>query len=256
MSTYRWQNRRGHRVERELFPGGSTLALAAAGAVPPLSGAAIGALVAGSLTFDWSLGMNGLTYDELYKLSSVYRGMRVTARFSAIVGVALVLLAAIGASRALGRIARPPLRGAATAALAALVLFDLRMEPGLGNYPRGIPSIYSRVTPDMVLIELPVDPQIDYMYFSTSHWARLVGGYSGFPRYSFMLREGWKAWPAPQSIDFFRRAGATHLTYNCALEPYPWRCGTALEMLDARPDLELMATGLWQGKPTRLYRLR
>ena len=29
--------------------------------------------------------------------------------------------------------------------------------------------------------------QVDYMYFSTCHWARLLGGYSGFPRYSVNL---------------------------------------------------------------------
>jgi hypothetical protein len=254
--TYRWRGGRGHRVERELFPGSSTLALAAAGAVPPLAGASIATLVAGALTFDWSLGLNGLTYDELYRLSSVYRGMRVTARFSAIVGVALVLLAASGTARLLDGVRRPGFRAAACAALALAVLFDLRMDPGLGAYPEGVPPIYSRVTPDMVLIELPVEPQIDYMYFSTQHWAHLVGGYSGFPRYTSTLMDGWKAWPAAASIDFFKRTGATHLTYNCALEDRPWRCATALEMLDNHPGLERLASGLWQGKETRLYRLR
>ena len=256
LSTYRWRGGRGHRVERELFPGTSTLVLAAAGAVPPLAGATIAALVAGSLTFDWSLGLNGLTYDELHSLSPAHRGMRVTARFSAIVGVALVLLGAVGTSRLLRRIGSPRARAAGTAALALIVLFDLRMEPGLGPYPEDIPSIYSRVTPDMVLIELPVDRQIDYMYFSTRHWATLVGGYSGFPRYTTTLMDGWKAWPTPESIDFFRRTGATHLTYNCALEDRPWRCATALEMLGAHPGLEPLASSVWRGKDTRLYRLR
>src|SRR5207244_6406476 len=37
LSTYRWQGGRGHKVERELFPGATTVALAAAGALPPLS---------------------------------------------------------------------------------------------------------------------------------------------------------------------------------------------------------------------------
>ena len=67
---------------------------------------------------------------------------------------------------------------------------------------------------------------------------------------------GWKAWPAPESLDHFRHAGATHLTYNCALEEFPWRCGIALQMLDAAPQLELVASGLWQGKQTRLYRYK
>jgi hypothetical protein len=253
---YRWLGGRGHRVERELFPGTSTIVLAAAGMIPPLGAPSMAAIVAGALTFDWSLGLNGLTYDELYRLSPVYRGMRMTARFSVIVGMALVLLATVGTSRLLRRVTRPGARAAACAALSVIVLADLRMDPGVSAYPEGIPSIYAAVTPDMVLVDLPPDPQIDYMYFSTSHWARLVGGYSGFPRYSSNLMDGWKAWPAPTSIDFFKKTGATHLTYNCALEQRPWRCATALDMLDAHPGLERLASGLWDGKETRLYRVR
>jgi len=254
--TYEWQRGRGHRLERELFPGSSTIVLAAAGALPPLGTASMAALVAGAFAFDWSMGLNGLTYDELYRLSSVYRGMRITARFGAIVGVALVLLGSIGMARVLRRARSPLARASLTAVVSVAVLFDLRMAPGLTSYPSGIPSIYLSVTPDMVLVELPVDHHIDYMYFSTSHWARLVGGYSGFPKYTEPLMDGWKAWPSPDSIAFYRRAGATHLTYNCALEERPWRCATALEMLDAHPGLELIASGRWQGKDTRLYRLR
>lgn len=255
LHTYRWQGARGHRVERELFPGTATIALAAAGAIPPLTAVTTASLVAGAFAFDWSLGLNGLTYDELYRSSSVYRGMRVMARFSAIVGVALVLLGAAGAARLLRR-APSRARPFACAALALAVLFDLRMDPHLGPFPQGIPPIYSRVTPDMVLVELPVDPQITYMYFSTFHWGSLVGGYSGFPKYTEALMDGWKTWPSPRALDFFRRTGATHLTYNCGLEDRPWRCATAFETLDNAPGLELMASGLWQGKEARLYRLR
>lgn len=253
--SYRWQGGRGHRVERELFPGTGTLLLAAAGAAPPLSAGTAAALVAGAFAFDWSLGLNGLTYDQLYSLSSVYRGMRVVARFSVIVGVALVLLGAAGTARLLRRLpdrARP----FACAALALAVLFDLRMDPRIGPIPTGIPPIYSRVTPDMVLVELPADPQITYMYFSTFHWARLVGGYSGYPKYTENLMEGWKRWPDPASLDYFRKTGATHLTYNCAMEERPWRCAAAFETLDNAPGLELMASGLWLGKEARLYRLK
>ena len=53
----------------------------------------------------------------------------------------------------------------------------------------------------MVLVELPSITQIDYMYFSTRHWARLLGGYSGFPGYSDTLMDGWKAFPSADPID-------------------------------------------------------
>lgn len=255
LATYRWRST-GPQDERQLFPGTSTLALAAAGIVPPLTGATVATIVAAAVTFDWSLGFKGLTYDDLFKRSSVYRGMRVPARFSAILGAALALLAGYGAERVL-RLARTPLAGAALCSgLAVFVLFDLRLDPQPEPYWDTIPSIYSRVTPDMVLVELPAEPQIEYMYFSTSHWARLLGGYSGYPGYSPLLVDGWKAFPSAASIDQFRRAGATHLTYNCALEKKPSRCAGVFAFLDASSALELVASERWERADVRLYRFR
>jgi hypothetical protein len=256
MVTYQWRGGRGHRTERELFPGTSTIALAATGMIPPLSGAAIATIVAGSLTFDWSLGLKGLTYDDIYKRSSVFRGMRVPARFSVIVGAALALLAGYGARRILRLARAPAARALLCSALGLLVLFDLRVDPRLEPYRATIPSIYSRVTPDMVLAELPVEHQVDYMYFSTRHWARLLGGYSGYPGYSDTLMDGWKAFPSPASIDHFRRLGATHLTYNCALEERQNRCGPTFEELDGNPALELIASERWERADVRLYRIK
>jgi hypothetical protein len=253
--SYRWQSGRGHRIERELMPGASTVALAAAGIIPPLTAGGIATLVAGALAFDWSLGLKGLTYDDLYRRSAVYRGMRVPARFGAIVDAALAMLAAYGARRLLRSIRTPPARALACAVICAAVLIDLRMDPGLSPYWTTVPSIYSRVTPDMVLVELPIEHQTDYMYFSTRHWARLLGGYSGYPGYSAALLDGYKAFPGPTSIDDFRRAGATHLTYNCALEDVKSRCGRIVEMLDSSAALTLIASERWERGDVRLYRL-
>lgn len=253
---YRGFPRRDHKVERELFPGTTTIVLAGIGAIPPLSAATIGTLTAGALTFDWSLGFNGLTYDDLYKRLSIVRGMRVPARFSAILGAGLALLGAVGASRLLARTKGRATRATACAALSALVLFDLRMSPGLGDYPTGFPPIYSAVSPSMVLVEMPDNHPIDYMYFSTTHWAQMLGGYSGFIKYSETLMQGYEAWPDPQAIDLFRRAGATHLTYNCAFEVSATRCAVTLDRLADNPSLVLVASGRWQGKETRLYRIK
>lgn len=253
--TYRGRGGRDHHPERELFPGTSTLTLAAAALVPPMTATAIATLVAGTFVFDSSLGLNGLTYDKLLMRSSAYRGLRVPARFSALVGAALALLAGYGARRLLC-VTRSPAAGAVVCSgLALFVLFDLRMEPRLQSYRRTIPSIYSHVTADMVLVELPAWPQIEYMYFSTSHWARLPGGYSGYVRYSSALIAGWKAFPSPAAIELFRQAGATHVTYNCALDR-PDRCGAVLAFLDGSPALELVAGGRWEQADVRLYRIK
>ena len=95
--------------ERELFPGAVTLALGIAGALPPMSLGTM-VLVAGSVVaFDGSLGSNGLIYDDLYTYTLPFRGMRVPARFAALVGSALILLSAYGARRVIG-LGRTPRR--------------------------------------------------------------------------------------------------------------------------------------------------
>ena len=256
LKTYQSWGGRGHRAERELFPGTSTIALAAAGLIPPFTGATIATIVAGTLTFDWSLGLKGLTYDDLLKRSSVYRSLRVPSRFSVFVGTALALLAGFGARRLLGLARAPAARAALCSALALIVLFDLRLDLRLQAYWPTIPSIYSRVTPDMVLVEMPVERQIDFMYFSTQHWARMLGGYSGFPGYSTAVMDGWKAFPSQAATEFFRRGGATHLTYNCALEERQNRCAVVFESLDGDPGLELVASERWERADVRLYRLK
>jgi hypothetical protein len=200
--------------------------------------------------------LKGLTYDDLFKRSSVFRGMRVPARFSVIVGAALALLAGYGAQRILRLARTPAVRAFLCSAIALVVLFDLRMDPRLRAYRSTIPSIYSRVTPDMVLVELPVEHQVDYMYFSTRHWARLLGGYSGYPGYSVTLMDGWKAFPSAAALEHFRRAGATHLTYNCALEDRQNRCAVVFEFLEGSSALELVASERWERAEVRLYRFR
>src|SRR4029453_16911305 len=118
------------------------------------------------------------------------------------------------------------------------------------------PSLYGRVTPDMVLAELPRFHEIDFMYFSTRHWAKLLGGYSGFIPDNRPLNAALDAFPAPDGIEGLRRLGATHLTYNCALERSLARCRANLEVLDANPSMQLVAREIWAGAPVSLYRLR
>jgi hypothetical protein len=256
MTTYMWHSRVGNSPERELFPGTSTLVLAGTGMVPPLTAAATATIVAGALTFDWSLGFKGLTYDDLYNRSIVHRGMRVPARFGVVVGAALALLAGYGARRILrlGRTAAA--RAFICVALAILVLFDLRMDPRLQSYFATIPSIYNRVTPDMVLVELPRFHDVDYMYFSTRHWAHLIGGYSGFIPADTKLEAALQAFPAPAAIAELHERGATHLTYNCGLETNRVRCESTLLQLEENPALDLVASERWEKAEVRLYRFK
>ena len=256
LATYDWQSRRGHHNERELFPGTSTLVLAGVGLLPPLTGAAIATVVSGAMTFDWSLGFNGLTYDVLYKRSAIHRGMRVPARFSVVLGTVLAMLGAFGARRLirLGRSRRA--QAAICGALAVVVVVDLRIDPRIHPYTAPIPSIYWRVDSSMVLAEMPNEHDVDYMYFSTRHWAHLLSGYSGFFPNAPDLDRAKREFPSADAVATFHTLGATHLTYNCAFETRDGRCEAVLEPLDANPTLELMASERWEKAEVRLYRFK
>jgi hypothetical protein len=256
LATYRGQSSEGHHAERELFPGSSTLVLAGAALLPPLGSIPTAALVSGALAFDWSLGVNGLTYDDLRRRLPPFRSIRVPARFAVFVDTSLVILCIFGAGRLLN-LARGRRRAIVCAALAVAVLIDLRVAPALQAYPSEIPSIYASVTPDMVLAELPEkDREIDYMYFSTKHWAHLLGGYSGFFPPLDAFNRAAREFPEEDAIATFRRLGATHLTYNCAFEASRQRCTEVLGQLDANASLQLIATGTWRAAPVALYRFK
>ncbi|PYR60205.1 MAG: hypothetical protein DMF85_05735 [Acidobacteria bacterium] len=256
LASYQWVSRATNRPEREIFPGSMPLALAAVGIWPPLGVAQAATIVSGALAFDWSLGVNGLLYDDLYHYVLPYRGMRVPARFAALAGCALVLLSAYGARRLL-RIARAPwLQGALFALLAALALVDLRPTARMYPYLTSMPAIYASVRPEMVLAEFPsAEHEFDYMYFSTRHWAKLVNGASGFAPPWYQDLDKALTFPWPASIEMVRGLGATHVTVNCAFLS-DVRCENALKALDANAALALAATSKWRGAEQRLYRFK
>lgn len=245
--------------ERELFPGTATLALGLAGAMPPMSLGTI-ILVAGTaVAFDGSLGLNGLIYDDLYAYALPFRSMRVPARFAALVGSGLILLSAYGARRVflLGRTARR--QAALFALLSAGALIDLRSGVGLMPYFATVPPIYSNVTSEMVLAELPtpVASTVACMYFSTFHWARLINGYSGyFPEGYGELKSAMDHFPTKALLAELRQRGATHITVNCRLFSDRTKCAAVLAALDEMPELVRISDAQWEGADVRLYKLR
>lgn len=179
-------------------------------------------------------------YALLYDHVPGFDGLRVPARFAAIVMLGLSVLAGFGV-RDLAR------KGAGPVMLAALGLvflaesnpapipvnltsadrlrpppprvFPLAEAPAVYRYVDGLPA-------DTVLVELPFGDttwELRYVYYSTVHWRPLVNGYSGgFPASYLRLRsrlddprrapaEAWQALSA---------SGATHLVlHEMAYEP-------------------------------------
>jgi hypothetical protein len=256
MATYRWQSLAGHRPERELYPGTAPAVIAAAALVPPLTPAAIATVAASAAALDLSLGVRGLVYDDFYKRFAAVRGMRVVARFTSMVQTGLALLAAIGAARLLRAAGSPSRRAALCAALAVIVLVDLRPSIPLVPYPAGMPPTYSAVDASMVLAEFPDGHVVDSMYYSTRHWARLLDGYSGFFPDAPDLTRAKQTFPSAEAVATVRALGATHLTYTCAWERNRERCPRMIEALDANATLAPVSRGQWLGAPVVLYRFR
>ena len=218
---------------------------------PPLGAAGIATIVAGALTFDWSLGFKGLTYDDLYKRSVIHRGMRVPARFSVVVGAALALLAAFGARRLL-RLGRTPWAARVIcAALTLLVLFDLRLDPRLQSYWATIPSIYDRSRPTWSSSSCRATTTSITCTSRPDTGRTCSAATAATCRSTRVSRPGCKGFRRPRDWINCAGAGATHLTYNCALEERQDRCAAVFEALDGNPALELVASERWERESGR-----
>ena len=255
-----WGHRIGsdRKMERALFPGFTAVALGAAGMVPPLNVTAVALIVSGALAFDWSLGVNGLTYDELRDLLLPFRGLRAPARFSVLVGTSLILLGAFGAHRLFARVRSRMARHLLFAAIVVFAWIDLRPTFRLVPAWRTVPPVYAAVNPSMVLAEFPMryDRNISYMYFSTTHWAKLVNGYSGFLPEAFdRLQQDVATFPAPDALARVRAQGATHLTVNCRFYGGDAACAPVLAALDTSQEVRLVSRGRWEGADVRLYEI-
>jgi hypothetical protein len=254
-----WRNRMLPAApERTLFPGAAPLALGAIGLAPPL-GAMRLAYTAGLLvSFDGSLGLNGVLYPYLYRWLAPVRGLRAPARFGAIVGLTLSIFAGFGARRVLRWCRSRMCEHAVFAALIAFVMIDAWPVLTLRPVWTEPPTIYNALkgTPGVILAETPMlgdeTGNIPFMYFSLWHWSPMVNGYSGFiPRSYADLRKEMATFPSAEGIAALRRRGVTHVTVNCALG-YPG-CDKLRGEMRYSPYLRLIADTQWQRGPVQLY---
>ena len=147
-------------------------------------------------------------YLYLYEYAPGFDGLRVPARFGMI---ATLFLAVLGGIACAFIERRRSWSGIIVAALGGIFLIEgaaipiriniVAAEPGLrAPSPRlrtgeHIPEVYRFVEtlpPDAVLVEFPFGTaghDLQYMYYSTFHWRRLLNGYSGFFPRSFSVRQ-------------------------------------------------------------------
>ena len=259
-----WGNRTlpGRQPERALFPGVMLLLLAGIALVPPLGitrTVYAGALL---LMFEISRGFNSWIYPPLYDALPFLRGMRVPARASILVGLALAVLAGFGVRRLIaGR--SPRVRQLVLAVLVIAIGVDLRPLLRLEPVWPEPPAVYGAVagSPSVVLAEFPIGgnprgftPNVPFMYFSLWHWTEMVNGYSGhYPPGQVEFEEALRSFPAPPTLDLLRSRGVTHVTVNCAL--YRDGCDELLASIDKQPDFRLISSVKWESQPVRLYEL-
>ena len=246
------------RVERALFPGVMPVALAAAGAAPPFGAIPLIYTAALALSFDGSLGLNGLSYPAMHRWLSPFRGLRSPARFAALVALTLAILTGFGARRVLAWRPSRVYQEVAFATLIALVMIEAWPSLVLGPAWREPPDVYGlmKYVPNAVLAEMPMlqdeTANIPYMYFSIWHWLPMVNGYSGFVPKSYQdLHRDLALFPAAEAVDALRTRGVTHVTVNCGFN-YAG-CNELIDAMRRARRLRLVATTGWRGFPVQLY---
>ncbi len=211
---YGWTARRFGAPERYLFPGLLALLLAALAVYPPIRHPVPAYAIGLVFAFNASLGMNGHVYAWAYEHLPGFQGLRAPARFGILVALSLAVLAGYGSARVLTLVGADRRRRVAAATIAVLFLLEYSTTVRLFTVPQP-PSVYAwlRREPSSVVIELPL-PRADdlsviqdglYMYFSLTHWQRLVNGYSGFYPPSYLrLLESMRGFPDDASFEALR----------------------------------------------------
>jgi hypothetical protein len=253
--------------EASLFPGIAVVALALAGAWPRLSRTRAAYAVALLVAFDGSLGLNGIIFPTLRDYLLPFRGLRVPARFSILVGLSLSVLAGYGVV-GLRRWSRPKggrLGAALPVACAVVLLVENIPNLALTEVPVRPPLIYDYFTgaPTSVLVDLPFPESLERatadsrrLYYSTFHWQTLVTGSSGYFPESFrqavrMLR----GVPTARAVTFLQDRGVQFIALNRA-DCADWEYWRSIEYLDREPRVELVRRISGSSHDASLYRLR
>ncbi len=252
-------------AERRLSPGVVASALAVSAVLAPTAPWTL-ALTAGTLVaVDGSIGKFGWSYQALRRLVPPYRGLRVPARFAAVVLLGVALLAAIGCANLARHLGRASLAPVAAGALLLLLGAEYASVHPVRAMPRRAPPLYHWLSllPPTVIVHAPLPrpgalpgAEADYQYFAQYHRHRLLNGNSGFypPGYLLMLERA-KDFPDERSLRAMRANGAEFLIVHGQHFGSPDEYGAAVLALELRTDLTPITTSDDGGGVVRIYRL-
>jgi len=245
------------------------VALALVGAWPRLtrSRARAAYALAALVAFDGSLGLNGIVFPTLRDALLPFRGLRVPARFSILVGLSLSVLAGYGVQRLRqsswmkGR----RLGVALPVACAAVLLVENVPKLELTEVPARPPLIYDYFAgaPASVLVDLPFPESLERatadsrrLYYSTFHWQTLITGSSGyFPESFRQAVRMLKGVPTARAVTFLQERGVQFIALNRA-DCVDWEYWQSIEYLDQEPRVELVRRIGGSRHDASLYRVR
>jgi hypothetical protein len=255
--------------EASLFPGIGVVALALIGAWPHLtrSRARAAYALAALVAFDGSLGLNGIVFPTLRDALLPFRGLRVPARFSILVGLSLSVLAGYGVQRLRQSswLKRGRLGAALPAACAAVLLVENVPKLELTEVPARPPLIYDYFAgaPPSVLVDLPFPESLERatgdsrrLYYSTFHWQTLITGSSGyFPETFRQAVRTLRGVPTARAVTFLQERGVQFIALNRA-DCADWEYWQSIEYLDQEPRVELVRRIGGSRHDASLYRVR
>jgi hypothetical protein len=142
------------------------------------------------LAIELSFGTNGTAYRWLSDHVGALRGFRSASRFAMLAMCAIAMLAALGTQAMVERGLLLSRTSASVSLILALLLVDYANRPmPLSREDLGTADLYKviRSGGPGVMMELPVATpdrlpgwDVNYAFWSISHWHPLVNGYSGY----------------------------------------------------------------------------
>jgi hypothetical protein len=216
---YGWTSERFGSGELRLFPGLVAIGLAVLGITRGPRRLVWIYLAVVLLVVELSFGLNGFIYPWLLRHVPPLHGFRVAARFSVLAFAGLSVLVAFGyANFKPARLAPAKWLLIVIAALvveygsAPVPLKRVTTQlPDLYRFVRGLEAGVVMEFPSSVPEALPRD-DVDFQFWSTTHWKPLANGYSGYysARYITLL-ERVRKFPDDRSIEALHLAGVRYL---------------------------------------------
>jgi len=171
------------------------------------------------------VSLNGWPYRFFYDWMPGFDGMRVPARFGLIVGLALAVLGGMGVASLLARLKKRGVALGITCIVALGIVADGWCAPLHFIYFEASPPpvhIWLKQQEDVeAIVYLPAysgkstHREMNYTYWSTHNWKKMVNGYSGFfPPGLDELKLRLRQFPSKETIDELRQMGVNYCIVN------------------------------------------